>query len=372
MATIFKRGKKWGISYLNPQGKRIRKIVSPYKETAQKILKKIETQLIEGKYLDINDEEKETADISFKEFSLRYIDMHIKLHNKNHYGQKGTVQLLINHFNDQRLNEIDRCAIQSFMAKRIKEIKPSSVNREISMLSSMYNRAIEWGVYKGSNPAKGIKKLPENNQRTRWLTRDEQSRLLNQCHGLTKVIVLIALNSGMRWREIINLKWKQSQNSNYIDLQNEVFFIHESQSKSKKSRYIPMAKSVKEILKNVSRGTSEYIFLNNKTGKPFGSIKFSYKKALRMAEIKDFTFHDLRHTFASNLVMKGVDLYVVQKLLGHATINMTQRYAHLHPHQFRDAIRKLENDSLLLEEINYNEDSKNVTDLAHRLIFNEN
>ena len=114
------------------------------------------------------------------------------------------------------------------------------------------------------------------------------------------------------------------------------------------------------------------MFLNPRTGKTVGSIKFSFKNALKKAGIMDFTFHDLRHTFASNLVMKGVYLYVVQRLLGHATINMTQRYAHLQPQQFKDAIGKLERDSLLLDEFGYNKDSKNVTVLAHQYAYSDN
>ena len=144
-------------------------------------------------------------------------------------------------------------------------------------------------------------------------------------------------------------------------------------AKSKKSRYIPLAKSVNEILQRLPQhSTSDYMFLNPKTGKPVGSIKFSFKSALKKAGIMDFTFHDLRHTFASNLVMKGVYLYVVQRLLGHATINMTQRYAHLQPQQFKDAIGKLERDSLLLDEFGYNKDSKNVTVLAHQYAYSDN
>ena len=147
--------------------------------------------------------------------------------------------------------------------------------------------------------------------------------------------------------------------------------MHKSLAKSKKSRYIPLAKTVKEALEVFpQREGTDYIFLNPKTGKPLGSIKDSFKRALKKAGIKDFTFHDLRHTFASHLVMNGVDLYVVQRLLGHSTIELTQRYAHLDPRQFKEAIGKLEKSSLLLNDIGYNKGSQNGTNLAHQYVWN--
>jgi integrase len=84
------------------------------------------------------------------------------------------------------------------------------------------------------------------------------------------------------------------------------------------------------------------------------TLKKSFKKALNMAEIDDFKFHDFRHVFASRLVGGGVDLYVVQKLLGHSTPLMTQRYAHLQPNQMQDAIQKLDLQNL---NIRYNDTS---------------
>ena len=121
-----------------------------------------------------------------------------------------------------------------------------------------------------------------------------------------------------------------------------------------------MARAVREVLENYPRQKGrEYIFLNPKTARPLGSIKGSFKNAVKKSGLINFKFHDLRHTFASQLVMNGADLYVVQKLLGHASTNMTPRYAHLRPEQLKEVIVKLEKNNLQDVNIRYNKDSEN-------------
>lgn len=339
MGTIFKRGKKWGISYVDPHGRQVRRMIASYRETAQRILSKIETDIVEGKYLDV----KKTQQVLFEDFSRQYLEMYMRLENKNADKQQVLLNNLLEFFRGKHLHQIDSVMIRQYLAKRLNEVKPSTVNRHFSMLKCMFNRAIEWGMFFGPNPTKGIKKIAENNSRCRWLTEEEQIRLLSHCYGITKVIVLVALKTGMRWGEIIQLKWRQASQSNYVDFENETIVIHESLTKGRSSRFIPLSKTLKEALLTVPKvAGNDYIFQNPETQKPLGSIKKSFKTALKRAGINDFTFHDLRHTFASQLVRNGVDLYVVQKLLGHTTPKMTQRYAHLSSHQLKDAIEKID------------------------------
>ena len=149
-----------------------------------------------------------------------------------------------------------------------------------------------------------------------------------------------------------------------MDFDNGVIFVHESLAKSQRSRHIPLSNAVRQALKEVEHTPgSDYIFLNSKTDKPYGSFKRSFHTALRRAKISDFRFHDLRHTFASQLVRCGVDLYVVQKLLGHSTPKMTQSYAHLREDQLKEAIDKIDIQS---EDLLYNSKFKKSTFSAHR------
>ena len=363
MGTTFRRGKKWGINYIDDQGRQIRKLVSPYKETAQLILNKLEVEIAEGKYLDIRKSKK----ILFEDFAQQYLDTHVKLQNKNFGNQADLIKGLVKHFKGHYLDQIDPVMVRKYLSFRLKTVKPSSANRDLMMLKSMFNRAIEWEILFKPNPTKDIKPLPENNERCRWLTEEEQLQLLANCLGIARVLVLMALQTGMRWGEIRTLKWRQSPQSNYVDFENNVIYIHESQAKSKKSRYIPLGETLKKELLNIPhQPNTDYIFLNPQTHKPIGSLKRSFKTTLKRTGIADFKFHDLRHTFASNLVLKGVNLYVVQKLLGHATPKMTQRYAHLGSDQLREAIEKID---IQRNSVMYNIPStKNSTNLAQPCI----
>jgi len=339
MGTTFKRGRKWGISYIAPDGQQVRKLVAPFKETAEMILKKIETEIAEGKYLDRTKEKN----ILFEDFAREYLNTYVRLENKHIRNQEKLINGLKKHFQGKFLSQINTLIIRQYLSKRLELVAPATVNRDFSMLRSMFNRAIEWNLFRGPNPTKGMKQIPEKNSRCRWLSDEEQELLLSHCHGITKVIVIIALKTGMRWGEIVNLKWRQNVNSNYVDFENGTIYIHESLAKTDRSRFVPLSNAVRLALREVPKhARSEYIFLNDETNKPLGSIKKSFATALEKSEIQDFKFHDLRHTFASSLAMRGVDLYVIQKLLGNTTPKMTQRYAHLRSDQLKEAIEKID------------------------------
>ncbi len=373
MGTIFKRQNKvgivYGINYIDPNGNQIRKIVSPYKETAERILRKVLTEIAEGKYLDIA--KKSEKQILFEDFIQKYLDLYVTLQNKDAKNQACKLKRMMDFFKGKYLYEIDNIMIRQYLSQRSRDVKQGTINKDIGTLRCLFNRAIEWNDIEGENPTKGIKKKIEN-ERCRWLTYEEQKRLLSRLSGINYAIVLLALKTGLRWGEISSLKWSQAATSNYIDFDNNVIFIHKLLSKGRSSRYVPLASSVKEVLQRIPKHpNSEYIFFNPETGKPIGSIKKSFRLTVQKAGIRDFRFHDLRHTFASHLVMKGVSLYVVQRLLGHSTMDMTQRYAHLEPKQFKDAIDRLEtieNIDGLLEDSVSHKNLSHSTDLAQMKI----
>jgi len=141
----------------------------------------------------------------------------------------------------------------------------------------------------------------------------------------------------MRKGEIFNLKWQ--------DVNFNLRLVHVSDSKNNEARDIPINDVLYETLKALKDKAEEgqdYIFVNPKTNKPYDNVKKSFKTALKKAGIEDFTFHDLRHTFASHLVMSGVDLMTVKELLGHKDIKMTMRYSHLSPDHKRMAVKRME------------------------------
>jgi len=340
MGTIFYRGRNWGINYTDPNGKQVRRMISEYKETAERVLKKIEMNIIEGRYLD----KKKVISVLFEDFVEEFLVNYVYLENRHPKNREGLIRKMAECFKGKSMHQIDIRMIRQYLTQKLTESKPATVNRHLSMLRCMFNRAIEWKIIDGENPTKGIKKLPEDNERCRWLTDKEQAFLLSHCHGITRVIVMTALQTGLRWNEIMNLKWSQSPKSNYVDFDNNTIVIHSTWSKAKKSRYIPLSYSLRCELLTLKKKTaqSEYIFLNPRTGKPFNNIRRSFNRAVKEARLEDLKFHDLRHVFASQLVRKGVDLYVVQQLLGHSSPKMTQRYAHIRPDQLKTAIEEID------------------------------
>ena len=180
-----------------------------------------------------------------------------------------------------------------------------------------------------------VKLLPENNRRLRFLSSEECQQLIGVCNHYLKPIVITALNTGMRKSEILGLQWEKN-----IDLRHG--FILLDITKNGERREIPINQTLRVTLTKLPRRLdSPYVF-PDETGSRFLDIKKGFAATCRRAGIKDFHFHDLRHTFASHLVMAGVDLTTVKELLGHKTLTMTLRYAHLSPAHKVSAVQLLD------------------------------
>ena len=198
----------------------------------------------------------------------------------------------------------------------------------------MLNRASDWGVTDQS-PMKGIKFLPENNARLRYLSLKECDRLIQACKAPhLRAIVTIALHTGMRSGEIRSLQWR--------DLDFDTGFLIVRDSKNGEARHVPMDSTVIAILRNWPRTTGSEFTFNNNAGKRLGWVQHGWRKALGRAGLTDLHFHDLRHTFASQWMMAGGDLYVLKSILGHKSIAMTQRYAHLSPAYKKAMVERME------------------------------
>ena len=167
------------------------------------------------------------------------------------------------------------------------------------------------------------------------LANDECRTLIDACVSHLKPIVIAALNTGMRKEEILSLEWEK-----HVDLKHG--FILLDITKNGDRREIPINQTLKNTLQGIPRRLdSPYVFIDQ-DGKRFKNVRRSFHSALRKTGIKDFTFHDLRHTFASHLVMSGVDITTIKELLGHKTLSMTLRYAHLAPSHKVNAVEILD------------------------------
>jgi integrase len=178
-----------------------------------------------------------------------------------------------------------------------------------------------------------VKYFKENTTAWQYLKPEEAERLVDACPDYFRPIVITALNTGMRKNEILGLKWFD------VDFQLEQITVREA--KNGEPRYILMNRTLTEILGKVRiRCKTEYVFVK-RDGSPYKDIRKPFEKALREARVGRRGFHDLRHTVASQLVMKGVDLMMVKELVGHKTIHMTMRYAHLSQDHKKMSVERL-------------------------------
>lgn len=216
--------------------------------------------------------------------------------------------------------------IEGYKRDRLEKVKGPTVNRELACLKHMYTLAIKWGMAP-ENPVKGVEFLPENKHSMRVLSDEEAAQLIGAASPHFRPVLLTALNTGMRLGEILNLRWE--------DVNLREGFISVEQSKSGEPRKIPTNSVLTDVLRDVRMDRGDpYVFLG-RWGKKVHSFRKVFETALKRAGIGKCRFHDLRHTFASNLVMSGVDIVTVKELLGHKTIQMTMRHSHPSPNTRR-------------------------------------
>jgi len=340
------------------KGKRIRERIGTSKKLAETTLRKRKVEIAEGKYLD----KKKEVRIRFKDFAVDYRKWAVVNNKSFKKGKKWMIERLIGTFGEKLLSEITSWHVEKYKAMRKEEIVKrntnrspgdkqfslATVNRELTCLKHMFNKAIEWnGAEK--NPVSKVKFFKENNGRLRYLFLEEIIRLIDCCPPHLKPIVITAVCTGLRKGEIVNLKWDD------VDFRNRILYIETTKNGEK--REVAMNDYLTETLKSIKRNdVSLYVFCD-KEGKPYYDFRKSFATALEKAGIKDFRFHDLRHSFASNLIMKGVDLTTVRELLGHKSIDMTLRYSHLSPDHKSKAVKVM--DSLMGMDTNM--DTKRIS-----------
>jgi integrase len=252
---------------------------------------------------------------------------------KTHRAYTFCLQNLHVFFGKAYLSEITKKGVEQYVTRRKERgKKPATINRDLAVLKALFNKAIEWG-HASRNPVKGIRMLKENNKRTRYLELPEIQALLQRCDGPLRDIVTVALNSGMRREEILNLKWGE------INLATREITIRES--KGNRLRYVPINDTLAECFGNRPKQVGNPHLFRDERGSPEKNLRKRWEAAVREAGIQDFRFHDLRHTFSSYLVMRGADLKTVQEILGHRTLEMTMRYAHLAESHKLEAVRRL-------------------------------
>lgn len=309
--------------------KRIRKFGGYTKEQARNTLTKLKMQCL-NKEMGFETEKK--PDILFKDFAKEFIDDYAKVNKRSWKRDITSLNNLKPFFRGLNLSEITPALIEKYKAKRLKDgAAETTINRELTCLKTIYNKANEWGRT-DNNPAARIKNFKENNKIQIILNPVEIEKLIDKAPEHLKPIIIIAVNTGMRRGEILSLKWKNINfRKGYIEIED---------SKSGESRKVPMNSTVYETLKELDKSHS-FVFYNPKTKKNIVEIKRSFNTAREKAGLKKVRFHDLRHTAATRMCELGVPLKIVSQILGHSTIKMTERYANPTPDTMKEAVEKL-------------------------------
>ena len=215
----------------------------------------------------------------------------------------------------------------------------STVNRSLALMKRMYTLAINEGIV-SENPVKKVKFFSEADTiKERILTQEEEARLMAEAPPHLRSILIVALNTGMRFSEVVNLEWKQVDiNAKRLRVEN---------TKSHKVRFINInAPLLEELTRLRGRANgSPCVFPNPGTGKPYFCLHRSFVTACKKAGVQGLRFHDLRHTFASRLDAKGVGIETIRDLLGHSSVVLTQRYLHTNNQLRQQAVDLLGSES---------------------------
>lgn len=327
---IYRRGKTWCVDY-SYKGKCFRRAAGRSWKTAELTLKDIEIRIAKGENLGIHEQRR----VLLKDYAIEYLE-YSRANKDEQSARRDGVSLkhLVASFGDQYLFTTTPNQIERYKEYRLENggVKPATINREIACLSNMFTKAVEWG-YASQSPAKGVRLFKEPPGRLRYLQPEEMTALLNQCSPHLRSIVLTALHTGMRLSEILNLRWSS------VNLKMQSITVENS--KNNERRIIPTNPTLYQELKKLSLHKRSDFVYSTQTGLPYTNIRKGFVAACKRAGIRDFRFHDLRHTFASRLVMSGASLRAVQQLLGHREISMTMRYWHLSRQHLQEAVGML-------------------------------
>jgi integrase len=331
--TVRKRGAHWHYDF-QIEGVRYRNAIPEAKTKADATAAetKERAKVLEGRF------EKRIKPPLLKEFWKEYL-IWAKENKRSWRDDEKRSKVLLDKFGKLPLNGITQFAIEQFKRERLKtktnrdnDRKPATVNRELQLLSKILTLAMERG-HTSKNVCRSVKKLPENNERHRYLTTEEEAKLFevlqDERFDRLRPVVTVALQTGMRKGELLKLEWRD------IDFHLKSIRVRKENNKTGRERFVPMSETCFLILSDLS--------IDRKHKKVFGllCINRAWYAALKEAGLRDFHFHDLRHTTATRLAAAGADGFVIAEILGHSNLQTTKRYAHAGDERKRTLLEKL-------------------------------
>jgi integrase len=327
----------WWIRWTDQVGKRHREKAGKW-SAAEKLLHKRRTGALEGRKLP---ELSRRAAVTFGELCEDAL-----AHSEAENSQKQTYELgtrikqIKPVFGSRPAEDIKKSEIVTWLSEqaKVRDWKPASLNRWQATFSLIYRVGMD-NEKIDRNPATRIRRKTESNGRVRFLSKEEEVALSAAISSLFPEFlphVQIALHTGMRMSEQYGLKWKQ------VDLEMKQIHLHKTKNGHPRVvRLNSVAVSALQSLHSPKTKLSDYVFPSVRTGEALQGSRGWFPTALEKAGIEDFTWHCLRHTFASRLAMASVDLRTIAELLGHRTLQMVMRYSHLAPEHQANAVERL-------------------------------
>jgi len=282
---------------------------------------------------------KKRKDVSFDKAKTAFLDWAIT--NKRPrtvrvYRQQ--LEQLAKSFTGTLLGNISAFNIERHKRERAEHGARVQANREVSILKNLFNKARLWSLYEGENPVLGVKLLEEPKRRLRYLEPQEEAALLNATQEPLRSLIIVGTNTGIRIAaEALTLKWSD------VDLSRGILTVQAAYAKNGRTRNIPLNSRARAALQHLKQARrSDYVF-SKPNGLPYKSVEKPFLRACEAAGLAGtgVSLHTLRHTFASNLVMAGVDLLTVQQYGGWADLSLVQRYAHLSANHKAKAIESI-------------------------------
>ncbi len=335
--SIIKRGSTYWMAFMF-KGKRIQKSTKcKNKRDAEDIERAFRTQLAKGEVGIEPKKEVPIFSIAVQDFIAWSKNQHREKANTQE-GYSWSCKSLLKFFKDSPIDRIEPKDVERYKvwrgkqpsrtqkniktkSKDIATISNATINRELACLRIIINRYIKNDVLT-KNPVSKVKFLKENLERWRVLTEKEANLYLMEASQPLQDIATLMLECGCRPEELFKLERR------YINLETGWLFIPFGKTSNAKRR-IPLSSRAAEVLEQRMRETdSNYVFVNQKTGKPITTLKKAHQGALKRSKLEHFRLYDLRHTFASRFVESGGDLITLKDLLGHASLQMVLRYAH--------------------------------------------
>lgn len=335
---VFKRGKSWYVDW-RVSGKRFMKSFGRNQKMAELFLKHLELKEVRGELGIIENK------VTVQEFIRKYLEYCKSSKSKSTFrtdtNRLKRISEFLLHKNVKDLHQITPNLMEDFKTEILQTAKPRTFNHYLELIKAMLNKAVEWSHLR-VNPLEGYKPLKNKYVRQiRFLTQEEINAVLENSDPFMEKVIKILLYTGMRRSELVYLAWED------IDFKNKLITIQAKPEqgfhpKSYRPRSIPINPELEKILLDMPQ-KGKYV-LDNGNNQPLHDPNTYYVKLTNITRklgLKNVTLHCLRHTFASQLVMAGIDLRTVQEFLGHSTVLMTEQYSHLSPLHRHKAIEVL-------------------------------